>query len=91
MQSAYKATESNIVSEYLTFSQLSAWLGISEKFLRKHNAEGRIPGSIRMGARWMFRKAIIEKQLITGGQLLLEKRKPFIAINGIYGANDSKL
>jgi predicted site-specific integrase-resolvase len=73
MQSTCKETGSSISCEYLNFSQLSMWLGVSEKFLRKHNARGRIPGSIRMGSRWMFRKVSIEKQLITHGQLLLEE------------------
>ena len=72
MQSKKKETGSNIECEYLNFSQLSQWLGVSQNFLRKHNDKGRIPGSIRMGARWMFRNVSIEKQQLTHGQLLLE-------------------
>ena len=74
MQGEKKEIESIIACEYLNFSQLSEWLGVSINFLRKHNDKGRIPGSIRMGSRWMFRKVSIEKQLLLHGQLLLEEK-----------------
>jgi len=77
MQSLKKETRSNITCEYLNFSQLSEWLGVSQNFLRKHNDKGRIPGSIRMGSRWMFRKVSIEKQLLMHGQLLIEEKNSF--------------
>jgi len=73
MQSKARAPRSNLGCEFLSISQLSAWLGVSEKFLRKHNAAGRIPGSTRMGSRWMFRRSSIEKQMIESGKLLVEE------------------
>lgn len=59
-----------IESEYLDSKQLAVFLNCSKKFIEKHRVAGRIPGSVKVGYSWRYRKSEIEKRLLSG-QLLL--------------------
>jgi excisionase family DNA binding protein len=59
--------------EFLSVKQLANYLNCSEKFIRKHVASRRLPGMVKIGRVYRFRKSDVEKKLLSG-QLLLEKR-----------------
>jgi len=61
-------------SEFFSTAELSAYLGVSQKFIVKHRASHRLPGASQVGSKWVYRKAEIEKRLL-GGQLLLPANK----------------
>ncbi len=54
----------------LTTSELAQLLNISKKFIEKHAAARRLPGMVRIGRHWRFRKADVEKRLSSGSLLL---------------------
>jgi len=54
--------------EFLDTAQLARWLGRSVKFIHKHRR--RMPGAVKQGGRWAYRKCEVEKRMLTG-QLLL--------------------
>lgn len=57
----------------LSVDELSVLLGVSRKFVEKNTASRRIVGAIKVGGRWKYNKAIIEKRLLNSTQFLLEK------------------
>jgi excisionase family DNA binding protein len=57
---------------FLSATELAQYLGNSRKFVEKHIATRRIPGMVRVGGRWKFRKSEIERAL-NRGELLLPK------------------
>jgi len=59
--------------EFLTVKELANYLNCSEKFIRKHLEGRRLPGMVKIGRVYRFRKSDVEKKLLSG-QLLLEKR-----------------
>lgn len=59
--------------EFLTVKELAAYLNCSEKFIRRHIESRRLPGMVKIGRVYRFRKSDVEKKLLSG-QLLLEKR-----------------
>lgn len=59
--------------EFLSVKQLANYLNCSEKFIRKHIESRRLPGMVKIGRVYRFRKSDVEKKLLSG-QLLLEKR-----------------
>ncbi|NLL15367.1 MAG: helix-turn-helix domain-containing protein [Fibrobacter sp.] len=59
--------------EFLSVKQLADYLNCSEKFIRKYVERRRLPGMVKIGRVYRFRKSEVEKKLLSG-QLLLEKR-----------------
>jgi excisionase family DNA binding protein len=59
--------------EFLSVKQLADYLNCSEKFIRKYVESRRLPGMVKIGRVYRFRKSEVEKKLLSG-QLLLEKR-----------------
>jgi excisionase family DNA binding protein len=60
-------------TEYFSVRELANYLNCSEKFIRKHIESRRLPGMVKIGRVYRFRKSDVEKKLLSG-QLLLEKR-----------------
>lgn len=60
-------------SEFLTPQELAGMLNVSQKFIDKHIATKRIPGAVRVGRLWRFKRIDIEKRLAIGELLLPEK------------------
>lgn len=58
--------------ELLTAKELAEFLSMSPKFVQKHISTKRLPGMVRCGRSWRFRKSEVQKRLLCG-QLLLEK------------------
>lgn len=56
--------------EYLTPEELAQKVNMSIKFVHKHIGTMRLPGMVRMGRHWRFRRADVEKQLAKGSLLL---------------------
>ncbi|HEX2956568.1 MAG TPA: helix-turn-helix domain-containing protein [Chitinispirillaceae bacterium] len=61
-------------SDYITAQQLADYVNCSIKFIRKHIESGRLPGMVKIGRVYRFRKSDIEKRLLSG-QLLLDSNK----------------
>jgi len=61
-----------IESEYLTSTQLAEMLNVSKRFIVKHRCTGKIPGVVKIGSVYRFKRSAIEKRMFTG-QLLLEE------------------
>lgn len=60
-------------TEFFSVQELADYLNCSEKFIRKHIESRRLPGMVKLGRVYRFRKSDVEKRLLSG-QLLLEKR-----------------
>ncbi len=58
--------------EYLNTAELAVYLGNSRKFVEKYIAQRRIPGMVRIGGRWKFKRGDVE-QALNRGELLLPK------------------
>jgi predicted DNA-binding transcriptional regulator AlpA len=52
--------------EYLTPEQLSAKLQVARKTIKKWTLARRIPGQLKCGGRWRYRRNEIEKALLRG-------------------------
>lgn len=59
--------------EYFSPGELAEYLNVSKKFIDKHIATKRLPGAVRVGRLWRFKKIDIEKRLAIGELLLPEK------------------
>ena len=59
-----------IEKEFFNTSELAIYLNCSKKFIEKHRTTARIPGAVKVGYKWRYRKSEIEKRLLSG-QLLL--------------------
>jgi excisionase family DNA binding protein len=57
----------------MTPDELSERLNVSKKFIEKYMALRRLPGMVKIGGIYRFRRADIEKRL-TGGEFLLPER-----------------
>lgn len=60
--------------EFLTVKELAAYLNCSEKFIRKHIESRRLPGMVKIGRIYRFRKSDVQKRLLSG-QLLLDSKR----------------
>ena len=56
--------------EYFTSEQLAAYLNVSVKSIIKWRDARRLPGAVRCGRVWRFRRVEVEKRLLTGELLL---------------------
>jgi excisionase family DNA binding protein len=61
-----------IEKEYLTTEELADYLNMSKKFIIRHRETGRIPGIVKIGRVYRYRRIEIEKRLLSG-TLLLDK------------------
>lgn len=59
-------------TEFLTTSELSKLLNISKRFIIKWRGTGRIPGVLRLGNRYRFKRSAIEKAILQGEFLHVE-------------------
>jgi excisionase family DNA binding protein len=57
-------------SEYLTPQELAIMLNMSLKWVVKHTQFHRIPGQIKMGRLWRYRRSEVEMRLLSGKFLL---------------------
>lgn len=60
--------------EFFSVSELADYLNCSEKFIRKHIESKRLPGMVKIGRVYRFRKSDVEKRLLLG-QLLLDSKR----------------
>jgi len=68
MQSCLEPVRPDASREYMTAAQLAEFLNVSEKFVRKHTDAGRLP-IVRMGRCIRYRRAEIERRLLSGALL----------------------
>ena len=61
-------------TEFLTVKELANYLNCSEKFIRKHIESRRLPGMVKIGRIYRFRKSEVEKRLLSG-RLLTDSKK----------------
>lgn len=61
-------------SDYITAQQLADYVNCSIKFIRKHIESKRLPGMVKIGRVYRFRKSDVEKRLLSG-QLLLDSKR----------------
>jgi excisionase family DNA binding protein len=61
-------------TEFLSVKQLANYLNCSEKFIRKYVGSRRLPGMVKIGRVYRFRKSEVEKRLLSG-QLLTDSKK----------------
>lgn len=61
--------------EFMTPRELADLISMSLAFVEKYTALRRIPGMVKMGRFWRYRKADVEKQLLTGQILLPAKHR----------------
>jgi len=59
----------------LTSRGLARFLNVGDKWVVQNRTANRIPGHFKAGAGHRFRKADIERQIITTGNALLPKAK----------------
>jgi excisionase family DNA binding protein len=74
METSNRVQETDREPEFFTPEELAAKLNMSRKFIEKHISTRRLPGMVRVGRRWRFRRAEVEKRLM-GGSFLLETFK----------------
>ncbi len=60
--------------EYFSTESLARHIEVSKKSIEKWRDERRIPGAVRVGRVWRFRRVDVERQLLTG-QFPMPKRK----------------
>ena len=58
--------------EYITPEQLSAKLQVARKTIKNWTQARRIPGQLKCGGRWRYRRIDVEKALLSGN--LLDKK-----------------
>lgn len=63
----------NIETEFFSSIELSQFLGVSLKSVNRWIAQRRIPGMVKIGRHWKFRRAVIEQRLTSGELLYSEK------------------
>jgi len=56
--------------EFFDTTELAQYLGVSRKAVIKWRQARRIPGAVRCGRVWRFRRTEIEKRLLSGELLL---------------------
>jgi excisionase family DNA binding protein len=61
-------------NELLTADELAKMLKVSRRFIEVNTGKGLIPGQVKVGRLWRYRKAIIQRALI-GGQFLIKGKK----------------
>ncbi len=65
--------KTEIENEYYTPEELALKLNVSLKSIRTWTQNRRIPGQVKIGRIWRYRKCDIEKQLLTKDSLLRQK------------------
>ena len=53
-------------SDYLTPKELAAKVNMSLKWVVTHTQARRIPGQTKLGRVWRYRRAEVEKRLLSG-------------------------
>lgn len=61
--------------EYLTPQALAAMMSVSLKFIVKQTQARRVPGQIKVGRVWRYKRSEVEKRLLSGSFLLPSKGK----------------
>ncbi len=56
--------------DFYTAEELATKLNMSLKWVVTHTQARRIPGQIKMGRLWRYRRADVEKRLVAGKFLL---------------------
>jgi excisionase family DNA binding protein len=52
--------------EYFTVEELATKLNLARKTIKKWTIARRIPGQVKCGGRWRYRRTDIEKALLRG-------------------------
>ncbi len=63
------------MTKLLTAEELSQLLRIPKRTIYKFAKEGRIPGTLRMGKHWRFRKDLIDKWILDQTEIQINKAK----------------
>jgi excisionase family DNA binding protein len=53
-------------NDFFTTKELAGYLNVSVKFIIKHRNDGTIPGVVRVGRSWRFRRSEVEKRILNG-------------------------
>lgn len=61
--------------EYLTPQALAAMMSVSLKFIIKQTQARRIPGQIKVGRIWRYKRSEVEKRVLSGHFLLPARGK----------------
>ena len=56
--------------KYFTAQELADHINVSRKFIEKHVSTHRIPGAVKIGRLWRFKRSEVEKRLLSGHFLL---------------------
>lgn len=67
--------ETTKTNEFMSIGELADYINMSRKFVEKHVYSRRMPGLVRVGGKWRFRREEIEKRLTTGCLLLDELKQ----------------
>jgi len=59
--------------EYLTATQLAKKLNVGLRWVEKQTQARRIPGQIKIGRYWRYRRVDVEKRLLQSDQFLVER------------------
>lgn len=65
--------QKNVESEFLSTDELSKYLNVSIKTIRKYIETRQLPGMVKIGRLYRFRKSDVEKRLLSGNFLLERK------------------
>lgn len=79
---AGERVETNPGNELLNPKQLALFLGMSLKWVEKYTQINRIPGQIRLGGSWRYRKVIVERRLATSPVFLLNSERNISPFRG---------
>jgi predicted DNA-binding transcriptional regulator AlpA len=60
--------------DYLTPKELAVKIGMSHKFVVCQTQARRVPGQVKIGRLWRYRRVEVEKRLLSGEFLL--KKEP---------------
>ena len=58
-------------SDVLTAAELAAVLRVSRKFIEEHTAAGHVPGQMKLGRIWRYRRIDVMRAIARGGQFLV--------------------
>ena len=54
----------------MTADEVAKMLSVSRKFIEKHTAKNCVPGQIKVGRLWRYRKSAIQKAVLKGQFLI---------------------
>lgn len=62
--------------DFLTSEQLRRMFNVSRAFINVHIADRRLPGMVKVGSVWRFKRSAVERRMKKGELLLPLEREP---------------